>query len=87
MTGFLGRVTCGHNVQKSSDRKIAEHCGVSPNMVKKYRKQLEATVEILQSDEREGLDGRTTNTANIGSPAVDNHRVPDRPAPAVASGF
>ena len=62
----------GQLAQKSSDRKIAEHCGVDGKMVAKYRGQLESTREIPKSDFREGLDGRTTNTANIGSPEVQS---------------
>lgn len=47
---------------KMSDRKIAEHVGVSDRMVNKYR---ETTAKDSQS-ERTGRDGRTINTDNIG---------------------
>ncbi len=47
---------------KLSDRAIADHLGVSPSTVAKYR----PTVQIGQSTERTGKDGRTTETANIG---------------------
>jgi len=51
---------------KKSDRQIAEHVGVSSNMVLKYREQLVSTAQVAQSPERTGRDGRTINTANIG---------------------
>jgi hypothetical protein len=47
---------------KLSDRAIADHLGVSPSTVAKYR----PTVQIGQSTERTGKDGRTINTASIG---------------------
>jgi len=50
---------------KLSDRAIADHLGVSPSTVAKYR----PTVQIGQSTERTGKDGRTINTANIGKAA------------------
>jgi len=50
---------------KLSDRAIADHLGVSPSTVAKYR----PTVQIGQSTERTGKDGRTINTANIGKTA------------------
>jgi hypothetical protein len=52
-------------IAKLSDRQIAEHVGVAPTTVGKHRKEL--TVKDLQSDTRTGRDGRTINTANIGS--------------------
>lgn len=55
------------NGAKLADNKIAEHVGVSHATVAKYRKQLEATCQIDKSTERTGADGRTINTANIGS--------------------
>jgi len=55
---------------KKSDRQIAEHVGVSHDMVSRYRKQLELTVTELQSPERTGRDGRTINIANIGKKKV-----------------
>jgi hypothetical protein len=63
-----------------SDRAIAEHVGVSPNMVGIHRKQ----VRNLRSGIRTGRDGRTYDTANIGS-QPDSDPVPsfydDDPAP------
>lgn len=49
---------------KTSDRAIAEHCGVSDRMVNNVR--AEATANCSQSSQRTGRDGRTINTANIG---------------------
>ena len=57
-----------HGAEKS-DRQIAEHVGVDPMTVGKYRKQMAATVENLQSTTRTGRDGRTINTAKIGKSA------------------
>lgn len=65
---------------KRSDREIAEHVGVSPPTVAKYRAEVEATMKSLQSNTsrndgsgdppssrpRKGRDGRTINTAEIG---------------------
>jgi hypothetical protein len=48
-----------------SDREIADHVGVAPSTVSKYRSEL--TVQIGQSEHRTGRDGRTINTKNIGS--------------------
>ena len=48
-----------------SDRQIADHVGVSHEMVRKHR----PTVNGCQSDLRTGKDGRTINTANIGKTA------------------
>lgn len=48
-----------------SDRKIAEHCGVSDKTVAALRAKA-STAEIPQSTIRTGADGRTINTANIG---------------------
>jgi len=50
---------------KLSDRAIADHLGVSPSTVAKYR----PTIQIGQSTERTGKDGRTINTASIGKTA------------------
>jgi uncharacterized ParB-like nuclease family protein len=47
-----------------SDHKIAEHVGVSYNMVSEYRKRL--SLNDSQPTHRTGRDGRTINTANIG---------------------
>lgn len=50
----------------SSDREIADHCGVSNTFVSNIRHEIEATVNGLQSKSRTGRDGRTINTSNIG---------------------
>jgi hypothetical protein len=52
---------------KESDRAIAEHVGVDNKTVAKVRGDMESTEEIPQSSSRTGKDGRTTNTAAIGS--------------------
>ena len=52
-----------------SDRQIAEHVGVDHKTVAKCRAELEATGELPQSTIRTGLDGRTTDTSNIGGAA------------------
>lgn len=49
---------------ESSDRSIAEHCGVDHKTVAAVRGT--PTGEIPQSTERVGRDGRTIDTANIG---------------------
>jgi hypothetical protein len=55
---------------KKSDQKIADHCGVDPVTVAKYRKLLESTLEIPESQSRVGKDGRTLNTENIGKRSI-----------------
>ncbi len=55
------------NGAKMSDRAIAEHVGVDEKTVRKYRGELESTAETPQCHARTGRDGRTTNTARIGS--------------------
>ena len=50
-----------------SDREIAQHVGVDHKTIGAYRSQLEMTGEIPQSDTRTGADGRTINTAKIGT--------------------
>ncbi len=52
-----------------SDREIGRHVGVDHKTVASMRQQLEPTGEIPQSTERTGGDGRTINTAKIGSDA------------------
>src|SRR5262249_44761903 len=47
-----------------SDRAIAEHVGVSNNMVSEYRARLSS--EDSQPATRTGRDGRTIDTRNIG---------------------
>lgn len=49
---------------EKSDRAIADHLGVSPTTVSATRKGL--TVQLGQSQSRQGRDGRIINTANIG---------------------
>jgi len=57
-----------------SDRQIAEHVGVDPMTVGKYRKELSATVETLQSPARTGRGG-TKSLGNFPShpPATCPH--------------
>ena len=62
---------------KWSDREIARRCAVSSAMVGNIREKLKATVNHLQSDERIGADGRTTNTANIGKKPVTEVITPE----------
>lgn len=50
---------------KWSDREIARKCGVDHTFVGRLRSEL--TGDEHQSDIRKGADGRTINTANIGS--------------------
>jgi len=54
-----------------SGRKIAEHVGVDNKTVERYRGELIATEEIPQSTHRAGRDGRTIDTANIGTRHVE----------------
>lgn len=63
-----------------SDREIARMCHVDHKTVGKMRADLEAAKEIKQAAERKGADGRTINTAQIGT------NQPDRlPAPILAN--
>lgn len=65
---------------KWSNREIARRCAVSDVMVGNIRENLKATANHLQSNERIGADGRTTNTANIGKkPAPDIVRGNNQP--------
>lgn len=50
-----------------SDAEIARRCAVDPKTVGNLRRKLAATMEIPKSDARKGADGRTINTAGIGS--------------------
>ena len=59
-----------------SDRQIGNHVGIDHATVLRWREKLESTGEVHQSEVRTGLDGRTTNTANIGK---------GRPAPEPAA--
>ncbi len=62
-----------------SDTGIAEHVGVNDKTVAKYRDELQATSEIPKSDIREGRDGRTIDTSNIGKgkPEVEYEKCPE----------
>jgi len=50
-----------------TDEFIAEHVGVGAAMVGRHRKKLEDDSIIDRVTTRTGRDGRTTNTANIGT--------------------
>jgi hypothetical protein len=50
----------------TTDSKLAEHCGVSMPTVSKYRAELESASKILKVTTREGKDGKTYDTTNIG---------------------
>lgn len=52
-----------------SDREIGRRAGVSPSTVGSLRPN--PTVQLGQSTERKGADGRTINTANIGKAKPD----------------
>jgi len=66
-----------------SDRAIADHLGVSPSTIAKYR----PTVQVGQSTAlagsktaiRAGRDGRTINTANIGKATRAGGKAPAKP--------
>ncbi len=49
-----------------SDKEIGEYVGVSHSTVAKYRAELESTCQIGKSTARQGRDGRTIDTSNIG---------------------
>lgn len=49
-----------------SDGQIAVHVGVSDQMVRNYRRQINPTPKVLKSTKRKGRDGRTINVAKIG---------------------
>ena len=49
-----------------SDGQIAVHVGVSDQMVRNYRRQIDATPKVLKSTKRKGRDGRTINVSKIG---------------------
>lgn len=62
------------NGAKTSDRQIAEHVGVSPSTVAKFRGELESSVQIGQIDSRTVNRNGTTykmNTAKIGATRND----------------
>lgn len=49
-----------------SDRRIAEHVGVSEFLVRTIRSELESTSILSKSETRIGQDGRAINTGRIG---------------------
>jgi transposase len=55
------------NAASLSNVQIAKHVGVDEGTVRNYRAQMEVTSEIPKSQTRTGADGRTINTANIGT--------------------
>jgi len=65
-----------------SDGQIAAHVGVSDQMVRNYRRRLEATPKVLKSSQRKGRDGRTINVARIGKTSVGAPESPAPPPPA-----
>jgi phage N-6-adenine-methyltransferase len=67
---------------RCSNREIARHCGVGSRTVDNYRREMEATAQIAQSDRRIGADGRTINTANIGKTPAAEVSAPQQAAPA-----
>jgi hypothetical protein len=76
---------------KKSDRQIAEHVGVDQKTVAHWRKELEATEEIPQSDEREGKDGRVINVSKIKDSnkawaETKRHHPQERSSPTVEPG-
>ncbi len=60
-----------------SNSELARRCMVNEKTVRSLRAELEATSEIPKSDSRTGADGRTINTANIGTtpPATSRYAV------------
>lgn len=50
-----------------SNRMIATACAVDEGTVRNWRGKIPPTAEIPQSTERKGADGRTIDTANIGT--------------------
>jgi len=54
---------------EASNSKIAKHIGCSHATVRKYRKELESACQIDKVNQREGADGKTYDTSNIGSSA------------------
>lgn len=67
-----------------SDGEIARRCAVSQPFVSNVRRDLASTQNGFESTERTGTDGRTINTANIGSrPAPKVVYTATTPAPTV----
>jgi hypothetical protein len=52
-----------------SDGQLAKHLGVSDQMVRDYRHEMESTSKVLKSTKRRGRDGRTIDVTNIGETA------------------
>ncbi len=63
-----------------SDSEIAKQCGVSQPTASSIRKELEAAYKIYKVTERNGADGKTYSTANIG-------KVQPKPEPKKQSGY
>lgn len=59
--------------EKKSNNQIAQHIGCSDRTVGKYRRELESTSQITKSTEREGADGRTIDTSNIGGSSTKSN--------------
>jgi hypothetical protein len=64
-----------------SDGQIASHVGVSDQMVRNYRRRMEATPKVLKSAKRKGRDGRTINVAKIGRTVAASQNPPLPPPP------
>jgi hypothetical protein len=63
-----------------SDGQIAVHVGVSDQMVRNYRRQIDSTPKVLESTKRKGRDGRTINVAKIGKlPELAPDTAPPQP--------
>jgi transposase-like protein len=65
-----------------SDEEIAQHVGVSGEMVRKYRRRIESTSKDWKSTRRKGRDGRTIDVTKIGKPKEGS----PTPAPLAAPG-
>ena len=68
-----------------SNNQLADHCGVSREMVRKYREELAATCNICKSNERVGRDGRKIKTANIGKNQKKGKKAGRKHSPNAAS--
>ena len=69
--------------QKKSNNHIAKHLGVGRRTVDRWRNKLEDDLVIDQVDEREGSDGRTIDTSNIGkSRSKDSKPTPKHTKPS-----
>jgi hypothetical protein len=65
-----------------SDGDISRHVGVDRQTVTNWRKKLEATGEIRQSETRTGADGRTYSTTKVSKAKQEEPAVDDAPVPA-----